>query len=45
MSGLSDDLVDENQQMLAHVILMTMSFNSFNVDGVKINFIKEEESQ
>jgi len=45
MSGLSDELVNENQEILAHVILMTMNLNNFNVDGVDINFIKEGDPQ
>lgn len=43
MSGLVE-LIDENQELLAHAILMTMDLNGFKVDGVKINFMQEEQN-
>jgi hypothetical protein len=35
------ELVEENQYILGQLLLMTMCANSFKVDGVRIEFVKE----
>jgi hypothetical protein len=42
MTGLPE-LVDGNQTMLAQLILGTMYFNDFKVDGVHISFTPEPQ--
>ena len=41
ITGLPE-LVDENQQMLGRMILMTMHANGFKVDGVAVEFQPDE---
>lgn len=36
------ELVDENQQILGRMILLTMHHNGFKVDGVHIEFQPDE---
>lgn len=40
MTGLPE-LMEENQQMLGELILTSMYYNNFKVDGIKIELIGE----